>query len=148
MCGHKAGTSLASLNPRLSLRPSPLSGGIPLDLCCCRRRLRSSSVSLFGALASGTESGGLKTQGKGKMNHNFHRGSLCGRTEWASHSLDPPSCFSLPHSSTKQAETAHIPLERGGADAVASGFLSERWRLYPHLAREERGHFPGFLACG
>jgi len=146
VCGHKAGTSPALLNPRLSLQPSPLSGGIPLDLCCCCRRLRSSSVSLFGVLASGMESGGLKNRGKGKMNHNFHRGSLCGRTGWASHSLGPPSCFSLPHSSIKQAETAHIPLERGGADAVASGFLSERWHLYfAHILQERKGAtFQGF----
>jgi len=146
VCGHKAGTSPASLNPRLSLRPSPLSSGIPLDLCCCHRGLRSSSVSLFGALASGTESAGLKNRGKGKTNHNFHHGSLCGHTGWASHSLGPPSCFSLPHSSIEPAETAHIPLERGGADAAASRLLSEQWHLYfAHISQERKGAtFRGF----
>ena len=34
-----------------------------------------------------------------KMNDNVHRGSFSGHTGRTSHTLDPPSCISLPHSS-------------------------------------------------
>ena len=47
------------------------------------------------------------------MNHNKSCGSCLGCTEWASHSLGPPSCFSFPHYSVVYAWTGPHPFGKG-----------------------------------
>jgi len=81
-----------------------------------------------------------------KTNHNIHHGSFWWRTGWASHYLGLPLCISLSHSSPssipsiKRIWAAHIPLERGGVDAVGSAFPNVlHLDLSPHPSIEGRG---------
>jgi hypothetical protein len=81
-----------------------------------------------------------------KTNHDKRRGSW-----FATHHIGPPtlwvppSSVSQPGSSVDRVQTAHIPLERGGAAATASSLVRklEGCWLSPHPSREGRGSWPG-----
>ena len=68
-----------------------------------------------GGRGSPAVSGGVEEEKKATNKTRLSSCLVSRRTVWASHSLGPPLLFLSPIPPSSEVETAHIPLDRGGA---------------------------------